>query len=54
MKLMHLLLAVQLAVAGAAWSQTEIERDLDGNASIFQTAPSASEVRKAGGGDARR
>jgi hypothetical protein len=52
MKTIHLLLAAQLAVAGAAWSQTEIERDLDGNASVFQTAPSQPKS-KTGGADVR-
>ena len=38
--------AILLVGAGAAWSTTEIERDLDGNASVFQTSPSYPETAK--------
>jgi len=54
MKAIQLLPAVLLAVATAAWPQTEIERDLDGNASVFQTTPSVPDAtRKTGGSNAR-
>ena len=43
--------AIILAIAGPAWSQNEIERDLDGNASVFQTTEA---TKKTGGADARR
>jgi hypothetical protein len=47
--------AIALVIASPAWSNTEIERDLDGNASVFQTTsyPSGN-APKAGGPDARR
>lgn len=47
--------AVVLVIASPAWSNTEIERDLDGNASVFQTTsyPSGA-APKTGGSDARR
>jgi hypothetical protein len=47
--------AVALAITNPAWSNTEIERDLDGNASVFQTTPYPSGTApKTGGSDARR
>jgi hypothetical protein len=46
MKIVHLLVTALIACAGAAWAQTEIEKDLDGNASVFQTTPGVPSARR--------